>query len=270
MKIGISNLAWDLGQDEAVAEVLKEFNVYSIDIAPGKYFADIIKLNDDEIIRVRRWWADRGIPVTGMQSLLFGTKGLNIFGGRESQLQLLNYLKRVCHISALLGATKLVFGSPKNRDRGSMSEKEALEVAATFFKALGDIASEYGVLFCLEPNPPCYGANFMLTSEEAAAVVKAVNHKAVRLQFDTGASTISGEDPFTVLEKNADLIGHIHISEPNLVELGKGGTDHARMGSAIKSFFPHGLATIEMIGASADTNLQAIRNSLLLAQMYYC
>jgi hypothetical protein len=52
-----------------------------------------------------------------MQALLFGTTGLNVFGDNKSQEAMLEHLRAVCRIGAGLGATKLVFGSPKNRDR---------------------------------------------------------------------------------------------------------------------------------------------------------
>ncbi|MGM1231309.1 sugar phosphate isomerase/epimerase, partial [Escherichia coli] len=73
---------------------------------------------------VRQWWADQGIEITGMQALLFGTTGLNVFGDNKSQEALLEHMRAVCHIGAGLGAIRLVFGSPKNRDRSGLSDTQ--------------------------------------------------------------------------------------------------------------------------------------------------
>ena len=140
MRLAISNIAWDTAEDEAIATLLHRFGVDAIDVAPGKYFPDPAKATDEAIARVKRWWAERGIEITGMQGLLFGTTGLNVFGPPEAQDAMLQHLTAVCHIGAGLGAKRLVFGSPKNRDRTGLSDQEAMDVAVPFFRRLGDIA----------------------------------------------------------------------------------------------------------------------------------
>ncbi|WP_244217816.1 sugar phosphate isomerase/epimerase family protein [Paraburkholderia caledonica] len=117
MRIAISNIAWEVADDQHVADILKQHHVDAVDVAPGKYFPDPKSADTLDIARVRKWWADRGIEITGMQSLLFGTSGLNLFGTAESQEAMLDHLRAVCRIGGELGARRLVFGSPRNRDR---------------------------------------------------------------------------------------------------------------------------------------------------------
>ncbi|MEJ2754809.1 MAG: sugar phosphate isomerase/epimerase, partial [Gammaproteobacteria bacterium] len=229
MRLAISNIAWDIAEDLAVAKLIGKFNVDAIDVAPGKYFPDPSQAKTEDIASVRQWWTDHGIEITGMQALLFGTTDLNVFGEDNSQQAMLDHLQAVCRIAAGLGATRLVFGSPKNRDRSGLSDAQALEQAVRFFRRLGDAAQDHGVIVCLEPNPTRYGANFMTTSKETTHVVEAIDHSAIRMQFDTGALTINGESPETVLKNSAGLIGHIHASEPDLVPLVDVETDHQRM-----------------------------------------
>src|SRR5262249_38421833 len=142
----------------------------------------------------------------------FGTSGLNMFGSSSSREAMLRHLVAVCRLGSALGATRLVFGSPKSRDREGLDDKAALNMAITFFRKLGDIAQAHGVVMCLEPNPPRYGCNFMTTSAETAHVVERVAHPAIRMQFDAGASTINGEDPADVLRNSGGLVGHVHAS----------------------------------------------------------
>ena len=269
MRIAISNIAWDPAEDADVAELLQDQGIDAIDVAPGKYFPDPAAATDADIAAVRRWWGGRGIAITGMQALLFGTTGLNMFGQPEVQEAMLHHLAAVCRIGAGLGATRLVFGSPKNRDRSALGDDQTVAVAIAFFRRLGDIAHRHGVIICLEPNPPRYGANFMTTSAETALIVEQVAHPAVRMQLDTGALTINGEDPRAVVQNHAGLIGHIHASEPDLVPLGDGGADHARAGESLMRFLPDHLVSIEMLATASEPHLASVRRALGVAQRHY-
>lgn len=269
MRLAISNIAWDVAEDTSVAKLLRKFGINAIDVAPGKYFPDPFSAKDEDIANVRRWWADYDIEITGMQALLFGTTGLNVFGDSKSQQAMLEHLRAVCRIGAGLGATRLVFGSPKNRDRSGLSDAKVLEQAVSFFRRLGNIALEHGVIVCLEPTPIRYGANFMTTSAETAHVVMAVGHEAIRMQFDTGALTINGESPEAVLESTSRFIGHVHASEPDLVPLGDGGTNHQLMHRALSQYLQEHLVSIEMVATKKEPHLQSIERALICAVECY-
>jgi len=105
----------------------------------------------------------------------------------------------------------------------------------------------------------------MTTAKETATVVKLVRHSAIRMQFDTGAFTISGEDPHKFLRENSDIVGHIHISEPDLVPLGQGETNHTKMADAIRQYLPEKTVAIEML----TNELFQIDNAMTLTVKLY-
>jgi len=269
MRIAISNLAWDVTEDSLIADLLALHGIDAIDVAPGKYFPDLTAATADEIERVREWWSARGIAITGMQALLFGTSGLNMFGDDASRSAMLTHLDAVCRVGAGLGGSRLVFGSPRNRDRSALDDGQALTMAVDFFRRLGDIAARHDVLLCLEPNPPCYGANFMTDSKETALIVTAVDHPAIRMQLDTGAIAINGEDPLEVVENWGGLIGHVHASEPDLAVLGDGSADHGRTAAALTRHLPGAVVTIEMLPPKDEPRLPAIERALQVALRHY-
>lgn len=262
MRISISNIAWDTKDDEAVCSILQRLHVDAIDIAPGKYFADLATATPDQIKKVGDWWAERGIEIIGMQSLLYGKQGLNLFGAPEVQQRMLSHLSDICRIGNGLNARRLVFGSPRNRDRTGLSDDQAIEIATMFFKRLADVAQQHDVTICLEPNPECYGSNFMTTSDETASVVKAVDHPAVKMQFDTGAVCINGESPATVCADFQHLIGHVHASDPQLVPVGTGATEHYQAAMALREYLPDAPVTIEMLTTSVENSLTAVEKSV--------
>jgi len=269
MRISVSNIAWDVLEDEQVASLLNKYAIDSIDIAPGKYFSDPINATSDDILQVRNWWLNRGVEVAGMQALLFGTTGLNLFGSQDSQMAMLEHLESICRIASGLGATKLAFGSPKNRDCSVLPDDQVLDIAVRFFRQLGDIASLHGVEVCLEPNPSCYGANFMTNSEDTASIVAAVAHPAIRMQLDTGALAINDENPGRVIEEYEAMIGHVHASEPGLVTLGDGGVNHAAIALQLSRLLPEKIVTIEMLSDKKEPNIEAIERALGVAVCHY-
>lgn len=269
MRLAISNLAWDVHEDAAIATLLSSCEVDAIDIIPSKYFPDPIKTTDSDIASIKNWWSERGIQVTGMQSLLFGTTDLNVFSAPSLQGQMLHYLEAICRIGAGLGAKRLVFGSPKNRNRTGLSDQEAIDQGIYFFRRLGDIASKYGVLICLEANPTCYGANFMINNAETASIVKLIDHAAIRMQIDTGILTINEEDPFAVLQNYSPLIGHIHLSEPNLLPLGDGEANHTQIAEALEKYLPRHVVSIEMLATKNEPHEISVKRALHAAIHYY-
>lgn len=269
MRLAISNIAWDVSEDDSVAVLLRNYGINAIDIAPGKYFPRPQDATDEEILKVKQYWSERGIAITGMQALLFGTTGLNVFGSLTSQEAMLKHLGAVCRIAGVLGATRLVFGSPKNRDRSGLSDEEALSKAVVFFRRLGDQAAAEGVVLCLEPNPASYGANFMMTSDETAKVVEAVGHQAIRMQLDTGAITSNQEDAYMVVATCAKLISHVHASEPGLAPLGDRGTDHCAFALALAQHLPDAIVSIEMVATQDEPHLRSIERALKVAVRHY-
>lgn len=269
MRISVSNIAWNKQEDANVVRLLQHYEIDAIDIAPGKYFPDIKKVSSDEIAAVRQYWYKHNIEIIGMQSLLFGTQGLNLFSDKHIQQQMLQYLEAVCRIGANLGATKLVFGSPKNRDCLGLTESQTHSIAVDFFNKLGNIARNYGVIICLEPNPVCYGANFMTNSVETAAIVKAVNHPAIQMQFDSGALIFNQEDAESILSQYVDIIGHIHLSEPGLVPIGDINSNHENIATVLKTYCKGRAGTIEMLAASKESHISALERAIAFVIKYY-
>ena len=218
-QLSISNIAWDAKDDLKVAKILNKHDVKYIDLAPSKYFKDFKKATITEIEQVKGIWRKHGISIYGMQSLMFGTKDLNLFGDNLVQSIMLDHLSSVCRIGNLLDARYLVFGSPKNRDCSVVEDDNREGIALDFFYRLGEIAKHYNVTICLEPNPELYGANFLTTTQDTYDFVCKLNHPNIRMQLDTGTMLVNNEVA-SVIEHVKDMIGHVHLSQNHLTVLG--------------------------------------------------
>ena len=264
MRISISNIAWEKDEEPEIAELLQRLGVTAVDVAHSKYFPDAAGATDEGIRKVRRWWEERGISIYGMQSLLYGTKGLNVFGDRESQERLLQHLGHVCRIAEGLGAKRLVFGSPKNRDRSGLTDSEADEIALRFFSRLGDIAQSHGVVITLEPNPVCYGTNWITTTTEAHDFVNELGNPGIAMQLDTGTVITNSEDRDTIASVK-DAAGHVHLSEPRLLPLCLAPDEHNDVFRAAADIAP-GTVTIEMLTKGQGSTAELVERSVRKVQ----
>jgi sugar phosphate isomerase/epimerase len=109
----------------------------------------------------------------------------------------------------------------------------------------------------------------MTNSFDTLDVVKQVAHPAIKMQFDTGALIINHENPVSVLKECASFIGHVHISEPNLLPLGDGNNDHIKISNALKEFLPNQLLTIEMLATKNESHELSIERAVNFAIKYY-
>lgn len=268
MQLSVSNIAWNTAFDEAAADLLAAEGVHCIDIAPGKYFPNFAKATNEDMARVRRFWTDRDIRIVGMQSLLFGTKGLNLFDP-SAQPAMHRHLQAVRRLAVGLGVERLTFGSPKNRDRTRLTDAEADAVAKDFFRHWhGEIkADSVKPCLLLEPNPTLYGTNFLTTTEAAAEFVQSLSEPSVGLQLDLGTMTVNGESP-DVIDRVAPLVGHIHVSEPRLVPVGTTQAPHAIYASHLKKV-PAAYLTIEMVEKDAGRPLDAVREAIRFVKRIY-
>ena len=79
MNLSISNIAWDASFEPQVIDLLLKNGIHHLDFAPGKFFSDIANTSDAQLLRVKTAWQNQGFTLAGIQSLLFGTTGLNLF-----------------------------------------------------------------------------------------------------------------------------------------------------------------------------------------------
>ena len=266
-RLAVSNIAWEPQEDDTVAKVLRREGVSGVEIAPTKWRARPFDASAVEIAEYRRSWEDRGVRIVSLQSLLFGRPDLQLFGSDAVRAALADYLRRVIDFGASLGAHAMVFGSPKNRLRGALDLRDANEIAAAFFRDLGEHASARGVAFCVEANPPEYGCDFVTTTEEAVDLCAMVDHPGIRVNADLGGMTMAGEDPGASIAAARKFVAHVHASEPHLVELGA-AADHAVAGTALREIGYEGWVSVEM-RAAAHENASAVERAVSIARVAY-
>ena len=269
MRIGVSNLLWTSDQDEAVAGLLNQRGIDTIDVAPTRYFDDLNGASSAGLLAVRNFWRDRGITITGMQSLLHGTEGLNVFGDGETRRRTRASLRAAMRVGAELGARQLVFGSWRNRDRGMLTMAAAEDSAADFFAEAATDAARLGLCLTIEPISGRYGNNFLIDHHEAARLVERVDLPSFRLTLDIGCAGLAQEDIAEIVRRHERLISHVQLAEYALAPLNAGNPWHEHAGPLVRGALPGRVACIEGLKPPDISSLDAIAQSLDVAQRHY-
>lgn len=271
MNIAISNIAWNKEEDGEIVKILQKYKISGIEIAPTKIWENPLEAKEKEIKEYKNYWLNNGINIVAMQSLLFGHPELTIFDSEEIREKTIDYISRIVNLSSLLGSKVMVFGSPKNRLINGLNYNKALEIACEFFYRIAEICKQYKIFFCIEPNPPEYGADFILNTNEAIRLVTETNHPHFRLHLDTSTMTINKEPYGDSIENGLSLLKHFHISEPYLEPIKEGITDHKNIAAILKklNYNENRWVSIEMRPSDNESNIEHVNKALELVTKIY-
>ncbi|CAH1193315.1 hypothetical protein PAECIP111893_00432 [Paenibacillus plantiphilus] len=267
MKLAVSNIAWEAGENAEITPLLHNHDVSGIEIAPTKRWQEPIEATEAEIKEYRDEWLGRGLTPVAMQALLFGKPHLSMFG--EGSVETKKYLNKIIRLAGLLSIKTLVFGSPKNRLIENCDRDAAYEEAVSFFRDIGQTAVDNGVIFCIEPNPKEYGCDFITTSLEGLQLVKNVDHPGFGLHLDTGTMLINGEQPDEILPECLPHATHFHISDPNLLIPGTCKSGHSAIASFLQATQYDKWVSIEMKNGQLTSNYEALYQALRYVNNVY-
>ena len=241
IKLSASNIAWPAEKDQQVYEYMQKIGFQGLEIAPTRVFQDKPYDKKEEAKAFAKEIKEKyGLEICSMQSLWYGHNE-RIFGTNEERQILLNYTKQAIAFAEAVGARNLVFGCPKNRCVG---ENDNTSIAVEFFRELGNYASECGTVLAMEANPFIYGTNYINRTKEAVELIKEVGSKGFKLNLDFG-TVIYNEEKIEDIAAFAELINHVHISEPNLKLIEQRG-EHRELLQILKDSAYHGFVSIEM------------------------
>jgi len=267
MKLAFSNIAWGIDEDEAALGVLRAHQIQGIEVAPTRLWPNWAGATPAAAVAYAQAMRQAGFATPSLQSLLFGRADLQVFGSPQQQAELINHLGQVAALAGAMQARVLVFGSPKNRDRGDLTPAQAMQQAVAFFWQAGQVCADAGVILAIEANPTYYNCNFITRWQEAEELVRRCNHPGIGLHLDTACTVLAGDDPVAAVPQVADILVHVHLSEPDLGPFAIPRTDHLAVGDALRSAGYTGWCSVEMRRTS--TALASIKEAADLAVRCY-
>ena len=217
MKLAISNIAWEVQNDEKVYEIMRRYGFTGLEIAPTRWVLNQPYGHIDEAQRIaKRLESEYGLEIPSMQSIWYG-RNERLFETELERKILTDYTKEAINYAERIQCKNLVFGCPRNRN---VSDSFQNSQAVRFFSEIAEYAYEHHTCVSMEANPPIYNTNYFNTTTEAIELVQEVNSKGFRLNLDLG-TMIENKESLSLIEDKIALINHIHISEPGLIKIEK-------------------------------------------------
>lgn len=267
--IAVSNIAWENDDEPEVLALFQELGITALEIAPPKVFTDPTAVSDADIAKYVERWGSFGVKIVSFQSLLFGHPEFQLFGDVASRAAMRDHLLAMIELGGRMGATALVFGSPKNRWVPELLDREAASaIAVEFFHSLGDESLGAGLALCIEPNPERYGCNFVTTAREGIEFIEAINHPGIRLHLDLAGMELAGDDPAESIAAAMPVLAHFHASAPDLAPVNGAGRGHEAAGRALAVDYP-GLVSIEMRSVSDGEYRARISEAVSIVRANY-
>lgn len=270
MKLAVSSIAWTNEEEAEVAESLKSLGVKYVELAPTKLWQDPTKALPEEVLKHKEFWSSYGIEIVAFQSMLFSRPDVKIFESAEDRKESIEYLSDFARLAGDMGARVMVFGSPKNRQKGTMDVAAANTIATEFFREIGDNAKKYSVKLCIEPNPTTYACDFVTTAQEGIEIVKAVANDGFGLHLDIAGMTLARDDIGASIRAAAPYLEHFHISSPMLEQVEeREDVDHITAAETLRSINYDKFVSIEMRPASQGENVARVKKAVEFAQSTY-
>lgn len=241
MKLAISNIAWEPGDDAFMLQELPRHGCAALEIAPTRVFPEqpYAKLPQAKAFATQLKQTT-GMPVCSMQSIWY-RRTESIFGTAQEVAALVEYTKDAILFAQAMGCPNLVFGCPKNRIVPPGSQPEE---AVGFFRTVGAFAQENGCVIALEAVPVSYGTNFLNETRQLYDFVRLVDSAGVGMNLDFGTLFVNREDPAQIADYLPST-SHVHISE-NALEGIQDRPEHRTFLAALKASGYSRYVSIEM------------------------
>lgn len=265
MKLSISNIAWTAQEDKAVYAIMRKYGYTGLEIAPTRFFA-AEPYGNLEAVRAWReeFSTEEGFDIPSMQSIWFGRTEM-LFGDAGQRQVLSAYTRQAVDFAETVRCANLVFGSPRNRVLPDRGDRQLWQQGIAFFRELGGYASGKNTAIGMEANPAIYQTNYINTTQEALCLVREVASEGFLLNLDVGTMIENGES-VEVLEGNAGLVNHVHISEPFLKPIVMNGDRrglHGELAAFLRENDYQGYVSVEMGRQDGNADVLSMMEEIL-------
>jgi sugar phosphate isomerase/epimerase len=235
IKFGICNEIFQEWNDFGrTCDYVKEVGYDGIEIAPftfANHINDIPPKTRAEIVARAK---ESDLEIIGFHWLLNGPEGLHVTTeDRSIRAKTSQYLKDIVECCAEIGGTRLIFGSPHQRNVAEgQTYASAFDNARSVFEQLLPKLEANNIVFCME-QLASNETNFCHTAEQTVDLIKAVSHPNFQLLLDTKAMIDEPLGRAATIKKYARYLRHYHANDENLKGPGFGDTDFAPIFQAL-------------------------------------
>ncbi len=207
MNLSVSNLAWDSDENRQIFKKLNEVGIGQVEVALTK-ISSWGDLTDEVLFTYKNLLLENSLSIKSLQSIFYNTGITSL----EESDSFLSHIKKLIHVSKILGVNVLVFGSPSLRKKF----KNHNQIIDELFLKIDEYLNDTGIEFSIEPNSKIYGGEYFFTVDEIVEFIRKNKFNNIKTMIDTHNILLESQDPVEVLNTYYEHINHIHISEKEL------------------------------------------------------
>jgi len=269
MKFGMCNEFCEDWDFERVCRLAAETGYDGVEVAPFTISDSVLDVGPAQRFELRRTAAAHGLEIIGLHWLLVKPEGLHL-NSPDAQVRrrTLDYLKAEVDFCADLGGSRMIIGSPKQRNVPQHETYgQVWERSVAAFRELAQYAEGRGVCLCIEP----LGAeetNFITTAAEARRLVEAVGRPAFAMMLDVKAMCQDEEPIVDIIRSSAPYLKHFHANDANRLWPGSGETDFRPIAAALREVGYDGYVSVEVFDFSAGPERIATEGLRYLREVF--
>jgi sugar phosphate isomerase/epimerase len=218
-----------------------------IEIAPFTMANDVREIGAAQRSEVRRQAEAAGLEVVGLHWLLAKTSGYYLTSSEPAvRHRTAEYVKDLARLCRDLGGSRMIFGSPQQRNiLPGVSPEQAFDCAAEVVTKCVGVLEETGVTLCMEPLAPAEG-NFLNTAADAVRLIEKIGSPNCRLILDCKAMSSEAVPIPELIRRHARILAHFHANDPNRQGPGFGELDFVPIFSALGQIDYRGWVSVEV------------------------
>ena len=247
MKFGICNeifQGWTLDDTFAFA---KKAGYDFVEIAPFTVAKYVTEISATERTRIRDSAARAGIGISGLHWVLVQAEGMYLTSPDAAvRAKTAAYFRELVDCCADLGGTRIIVGSPKQRNVIEGVEYERAWAWATdTFRDAVKRAEDRGVVICFEPLAPVE-TNFVNTAEEGRSFAAQFASEAMSIILDVKAMSSEAKPIPQIIRESTGRFEYFHANDANLKGPGFGEVDFHPIAAALRESGYDGIVSVEV------------------------
>jgi sugar phosphate isomerase/epimerase len=269
VKFAICNEIFQGWKIEDVFAYAAKVGYDAVEIAPFTLANSVVDIPKAERKRLRDLAVQHGIEIAGIHWVLVKPEGLYInHPDRSIRERTANYFCELADFCADIGGTRMIVGSPKQRDvLPNVSFEQARDWAAeTFYDAVARAAARE-VTICFEPLGPGE-TNFVNTAAEAIDFVQRLPSLHFKIILDVKAMSTEAKPIPRIIRESWPHFAHFHANDPNLKGPGFGNVDFQPIARALKEVGYNGFVSVEVFNFDDSAEVIATKSLEHLQQAF--
>lgn len=230
-RLALCNEVYQGWSFSAMCQSMRHFGYDGIEVAPFTLAADPAAIPPGQRREYRKIMADEGLDFVGLHWLMASPAGLHVTTPDEAiRRRSWDHVRALIDLCGDLAGDRadagvMVFGSPRQRCRtGGLSREEATRHFVEGLASVAPQAAARRVTILVEalPSNQC---DVVLSLDEAAEIVREIDHPAIRTMFDTHNAVEEQQPHAALVDRHFELIRHVHVNEMDGRHPGAGGYD---------------------------------------------